>query len=183
MLAVTDRISAFDVVLPDSRSLGKGQVLSGTTLHWFGLTGDIVANHLVTADLNVPVAVGHAELAGRAMLVSGRQRGTDRVRGPRPHHRQRAGRSTARAEVCGIGLPRGLEESAPARADLHARTKATGHDENISFDDGARSSAKGLAERLNELTSAICTRPRPTRGSGGSCSRTRSSSSGRPTRS
>src|SRR4029077_12343644 len=70
LLVATDRISAFDVVLPDPVP-DKGRVLTGLSLHWFDRTRDRVANQLVGAarrDLPAPFA-GDPDLAGRAMLV------------------------------------------------------------------------------------------------------------------
>ena len=71
VIVATDRISAFDVVMPNGIP-DKGRVLTQMSLFWFELTGDIVENHLVTADATeYPACVGkHLEvLAGRSMLV------------------------------------------------------------------------------------------------------------------
>src|SRR5919202_1417601 len=71
VMVATDRISAFDVVLPQPIP-GKGQVLTGVSLHWFDLTKDIVGNHLLTADVGEfppPFKGEYGQLAGRAMLV------------------------------------------------------------------------------------------------------------------
>ena len=71
LLVATDRISAFDVVLPTPIP-DKGRVLTGLSLYWFELTKDLVANHLLSADASVvpdPYRGEAAELAGRSMLV------------------------------------------------------------------------------------------------------------------
>ena len=113
LLLTTDRISAFDVVLPQPIP-AKGQVLNGTTLHWFGLTGHIVANHLLTADVGEfpePFRGRNADLAGRAMLVKRAQmvpiecvaRGYITGSGWKEYRQS--------GSVCGIPLPEGLVES------------------------------------------------------------------------
>src|SRR6476619_6348398 len=71
LMVASDRISAFDVVLPTPIP-GKGQVLTGLSLFWFEATKDLVPNHVITADpTRFPAAFDEArdELAGRAMLV------------------------------------------------------------------------------------------------------------------
>src|SRR6478672_9355774 len=71
LLVATDRISAFDVVLPDPIP-DKGRVLTGLSLFWFELTKDVVANHLLSADATSfpdPYRAEAGELAGRSMLV------------------------------------------------------------------------------------------------------------------
>src|SRR5437764_1553767 len=70
MMVATDRISAFDVVLPQPIP-DKGRVLTGLTLHWLALTEHIIANHLMTADPGrfPPPFADRPDLAGRAMLV------------------------------------------------------------------------------------------------------------------
>ena len=156
LMVATDRISAFDVVLPQPIP-GKGQVLNGTTLHWFELTGDIVANHLLTADVAEfpePFRGRKADLAGRAMLVKRAKmvpiecvaRGYITGSGWKEY---RAGGS-----VCGIPLPEDLVESErlPEPIFTPATKATTGHDENISIDQMAALVGKGLAERLKELT-------------------------------
>jgi phosphoribosylaminoimidazole-succinocarboxamide synthase len=159
LMVATDRISAFDVVLPQPIP-GKGQVLSGTTLHWFGLTGDIVANHLLTADVGEfpePFADRYADLAGRAMLVKRAQmvpiecvaRGYITGSGWKEYRQS--------GSVCGIPLPEGLVESErlPEPIFTPATKATTGHDENISLDQAAALIGKGLAERLKELTLSL----------------------------
>src|SRR5512138_909473 len=74
LVVATDRISAFDVVMPDGIP-GKGKVLTAMSVFWFGLTGGIVGNHLVTDDVDRMAAIlgreiPHAQaLRGRSMLV------------------------------------------------------------------------------------------------------------------
>ncbi len=69
LLVASDRISAFDVVLPTPIP-DKGRVLTALSLHWFALTGDIVANHVISARLeDFPDGAQDPDLAGRSLLV------------------------------------------------------------------------------------------------------------------
>jgi phosphoribosylaminoimidazole-succinocarboxamide synthase len=159
MMVATDRISAFDVVLPTPIP-GKGQVLTGTSLHWFELTGHIVANHLLTADVSEfpgPFAGRYGELAGRAMLVR-RARVVPIecvARGYITGSGWKEYRATGR--VCGIELLSGLVESErlPEPIFTPATKEASGHDVNISLEEMADRVGRGLAERLKELTMTL----------------------------
>jgi phosphoribosylaminoimidazole-succinocarboxamide synthase len=159
MMVATDRISAFDVVLPTAIP-AKGQVLSGLSLHWFELTSHIVANHLITADVSRfpdPFAGKFEELAGRAMLV----RRADVVpiecvaRGYLSGSGWKEYSGTGR--VCGIELPGGLVESGrlPEPIFTPATKEASGHDINISIEEMGERVGRGLAERLKELTLSV----------------------------
>jgi phosphoribosylaminoimidazole-succinocarboxamide synthase len=159
LMVATDRISAFDVVLPQPIP-DKGRVLTGLSLHWFALTGHVVANHLLSADVSAfPAAfAGEAEyLAGRAMLVRRAEvipiecvaRGYLAGSGWKEY-----GQS---GRVCGIELPPGLVESdrLPEPIFTPATKEATGHDINISLDETAERIGRGLAEKLKELTLSL----------------------------
>jgi phosphoribosylaminoimidazole-succinocarboxamide synthase len=137
LLVATDRISAFDVVLPDPIP-HKGEVLTKLSLHWFELLSGIVANHLISADVaDLPDAFARYadRLAGRFMLV---RKATVFpveciVRG------YLAGSGWAEYErtgtVCGMRLPAGLVESSRLPQPMFTpSTKAESgtHDENIS---------------------------------------------------
>src|SRR2546423_9713863 len=154
----SDRISAFDVVLPTAIP-DKGRVLTGLTLFWLEQTADIVPNHLLTADLGEfpqPLA-GDPELAGRAMLVKRARmvpiecvaRGYLSGSGWKEY--------TASGAVCGVPLPEGLRESdrLPEPIFTPATKAASGHDENISLERAGELVGEGLAERLRELTIAL----------------------------
>src|SRR6266571_1427132 len=156
LLVATDRISAFDVVLPQAIP-GKGQVLTGLSLHWFELTRGIVANHLITADVSrfpEPFAGRLDDLAGRAMLVRrARMIPIECVaRGYLSGSGWKEYRETGM--VCGIALPSGLVESErlPEPIFTPATKEATGHDVNISLDETAVRVGRGLAEKLKEVT-------------------------------
>ena len=158
MMVATDRISAFDVVLPTAIP-GKGQVLTGLSLHWFELTKHLVPNHLLTADMAAfpPPFTDDLGLAGRAMLVRRAKvvpiecvaRGYLSGSGWKEYREQ--------GSVCGIALPVGLTESdrLPEPIFTPSTKEATGHDQNISFDETAERIGRGLAERLKELTLGV----------------------------
>ncbi|HEX8099838.1 MAG TPA: phosphoribosylaminoimidazolesuccinocarboxamide synthase [Actinomycetota bacterium] len=158
MMVATDRISAFDVVLPQDIP-GKGQVLTGLSLYWFDQTKDITANHLITADVSAfPKPFTSAdELAGRAMLVQRAEvvpiecvaRGYLSGSGWKEYAKG--------GTVCGIPLPAGLTESdrLPEPIFTPSTKEATGHDINISFEEMTDRVGKGLAERLRELTISL----------------------------
>jgi phosphoribosylaminoimidazole-succinocarboxamide synthase len=159
LMVASDRISAFDVVLPTPIP-DKGRVLSGLSLFWFERTRDIVANHLLTADVDAFPARfrdHRGELAGRAMLVKRAQVVPIEcvARGYLSGSGWKEYRTTGR--VCGIELPPGLVESDRLPEPIFTpATKATeGHDENIALVRAAELVGVGLARRLEELTLAL----------------------------
>jgi phosphoribosylaminoimidazole-succinocarboxamide synthase len=159
MMVATDRISAFDVVLPQAIP-AKGQVLTGLSLYWFDRTSSIVPNHVLTADPTAfppPFAEARDELAGRAMLV---KRATMVpiecvARGYLSGSGWKEYGQTGR--VCGVELPSGLVESEELPEPIFTpATKAeTGHDLNISLEAAAGIVGRGLAEKLKELTLSL----------------------------
>jgi phosphoribosylaminoimidazole-succinocarboxamide synthase len=159
LMVATDRISAFDVVLPQPIPT-KGQVLTGLSLYWFGLTTHIIGNHLITADVGgfpEPFAGKRDDLAGRSMLVKRADmvpiecvaRGYLSGSGWKEYREH--------GNVCGIDLPEGLVESErlPEPIFTPATKEATGHDINISFEETADRVGRGLAERLKEATLSV----------------------------
>jgi phosphoribosylaminoimidazole-succinocarboxamide synthase len=159
LIVATDRISAFDCVLPNAIP-GKGAVLTQMSLFWFDYVTDLVTNHLITADLNSypeelrPFA---AELANRSMLV----RRTDAVavecvaRGYLAGSGWKEYRQTG--EVCGIKLPKGMVESErlPEPIFTPATKAETGHDENISESRMVELVGAELTRKLKDLTLSI----------------------------
>ncbi|MBE0417241.1 MAG: phosphoribosylaminoimidazolesuccinocarboxamide synthase [Coriobacteriia bacterium] len=153
LLVASDRISAFDVVLPDPVPY-KGEVLTKLSLFWFDLLGDIVENHFISADVAdlPPEFAPYADdLRGRFMLVHKATvfpvecivRGYLAGSGWKEYLNS--------ATVCGIPLPGGLRESERLDAPLFTpSTKAEigEHDENISFE---RMSGIVGVEPANEL--------------------------------
>ncbi|HMS17203.1 MAG TPA: phosphoribosylaminoimidazolesuccinocarboxamide synthase [Planctomycetota bacterium] len=152
LLVATDRISAFDVVMPVPVP-GKGIILTQLSLFWFELLKDITGNHLVEADVDaMPMAVrAHRDvLAGRSMLVRRAQvypaecivRGFLLGSGWKDYQRSQT--------VCGIPLPPGLKKNHRFDPALFTpSTKAVvGHDENISFEVLAETVGQDLASEL-----------------------------------
>jgi len=157
LIVATDRLSAFDVVLPDPIP-DKGRVLTQLSLFWFDKLSDIVPNHVISArDFGGQFAPFAASLDGRAMLV----RRTDPIpiecvaRGYISGSGWRDYQKTG--AICGIPLPAGLHESdkLPEPIFTPATKAATGHDENISFDETVARIGRPLAERLRDITLAL----------------------------
>ena len=158
LMVASDRISAFDVVLPTDIP-DKGRVLTALTLFWLAQSEDIVRNHLITADAGEfpPPFTGDPELAGRAMLV--RRARMVPVECVARGYLSGSGWKEYRASrsVCGVELPEGLQESdrLPEPIFTPATKAETGHDENISLERAAELIGRSLAERLKELTIAV----------------------------
>jgi phosphoribosylaminoimidazole-succinocarboxamide synthase len=159
LMVTTDRISAFDVILPTPIP-DKGRVLTGLSVFWFEQTGDLVPNHLSSTDVDTfpPDFSEHRdELAGRSMLV----RRAEMIpiecvaRGYLSGSGWKEYRTTG--EVCGVSLPAGLNESdrLPKPIFTPATKAETGHDENISLERAGELVGEGLAQRLKELTLQI----------------------------
>jgi phosphoribosylaminoimidazole-succinocarboxamide synthase len=159
LMVASDRISAFDVVLPTPIP-GKGQVLTGLSLYWFDLLQSLVPNHLLTADVGAfpaPYTGRYDELAGRAMLVRRAEvvpvecvaRGYITGSGWKDYVKTGA--------VCGITLPGGLVESQRLPDPIFTPTTkaATGHDMPLTFDETASQVGGELAARLREHTLAL----------------------------
>ena len=163
LLVASDRISAFDVVLPTPIP-DKGRVLTGLSRYWFAetQTKGIMPNHLLStsvADLSGSYVEAADELRGRMMIcrraavlpVELIVRGYISGSGWKDYLRSGA--------VCGIQLPDGLRESDRLPRPLFTpSTKAeTGHDENISFDAMASLVGAELAERARDLAVGLYT--------------------------
>ncbi|WP_370324673.1 phosphoribosylaminoimidazolesuccinocarboxamide synthase [Euzebya sp.] len=157
LLVATDRISAFDVVMPTPIP-DKGKVLTGMTAFWLTRLTDVVGNHMVTTD---PDRFGHG-LAAHADLLRGRAMLCRRAE-PLPIECVARGYLAGsgwkeyreRGTVCGIALPDGLVESERLGEVLFTpATKAErgDHDENISLERAADLIGTDLAARVRELT-------------------------------
>lgn len=138
LMVATDRISAYDVIMDDAIP-GKGAVLTELSLFWFDLLGDIVENHLITADVDkYPEACRSyaKQLQGRSMLVKKTQPLSIEciVRGYISGSFWSAYKKDP--VVCGFHLPKGMQESDKFPEPLFTpSTKAElgDHDENISL--------------------------------------------------
>jgi phosphoribosylaminoimidazole-succinocarboxamide synthase len=157
LIVATDRLSAFDVVMPTPIP-DKGHVLTKLSLFWFDLLKDAVPNHVLSAsEFPAPFDPFKEELAGRSMVV--------RKTTPLPIECVARGYLSgsgwkeyqATGKVCGIALPSGLRESdkLPEVIFTPATKAATGHDENISFVRAAEMLGNDLAEKARETTLKI----------------------------
>jgi len=157
LIVATDRLSAFDVVLPTPIP-DKGRVLTQLSAFWFEKLHNIVPHHVLTTTEFTGELAPHANtLRGRAMLV----RKTEPlpidcvVRGYLSGSGWKEYKAGGR--VCGIPLPAGLRESdkLPQPIFTPATKAQTGHDENISFEETAERVGDGLALRLREVSLEI----------------------------
>jgi len=157
LIVATDRLSAFDVVMPTPIP-DKGRVLTQLSLFWFDLLKNTLPNHVLSAtEFPAPFDQFKDELAGRSMVV--------RKTTPLPIECVARGYLSgsgwkeyqATGTICGIPLPSGLRESdkLPEVIFTPATKAATGHDENISFARAAEMLGKDLAEKVRDTTLRI----------------------------
>jgi phosphoribosylaminoimidazole-succinocarboxamide synthase len=154
VIVATDRISAFDWVLPTGIP-DKGRILTGLSLFWFDYLG--VPNHFLSSDPNdmgAAFAARADELAGRSMLV--RKAEVVAIECVARGYLAGSGWKEYRQSgtVCGIPLPAGLRESQqlPEPIFTPATKEEHGHDVNISFEQMARITASELADELRRRT-------------------------------
>ncbi len=160
LFVVTDRISAFDVILPNGIPF-KGKVLNQISNFWFDFTKDIVKNHVVASDVKdypSECKTYQEELNGRSVIgkktkplpVECIVRGYISGSGWKDY--QKTG------SICGISLPEGLRESEKLPEPIFTpSTKAEMgvHDENISFDEVVKIIGKETAEKVRDYTIAV----------------------------
>lgn len=162
MIVATDRISAFDVVMPNAIP-SKGRVLTAMTIFWFEQLGDVVPNHLITANVEeYPAALAgdREQLIGRSMLVKRADvfpiecvaRGYLAGSGWKEY--------TSTGSVCGVKLPAGLRESdrLPEPIFTPATKAETGHDLNISEREVAQLIGADMTEILKRITLELYSR-------------------------
>jgi phosphoribosylaminoimidazole-succinocarboxamide synthase len=153
LMVASDRISAYDVIMDDPIP-DKGKVLTQMSVFWFETTGEIVPNHLISED--VP-----AEVAGRALRVQKLEMYPVEcvVRGYLSGSGWREYKETG--EVCGIGLPAGLQESDKLPEPIFTpATKAEigDHDENIDLERAAEIlGGRAIAEELKRVSIELYT--------------------------
>ena len=160
LMVATDRISAFDFILPDEIPF-KGEVLNRISAFWFDKFADIVPNHLVSidpADFPEEFAEYRDYLAGRAMLVKKAQTIPIEciVRGYLTGSRKKT--YDENGTVCGIQLPEGLTEASKLPEPLFTpSTKAEigDHDENISFERCCEIVGEDIATQIRDLSLKI----------------------------
>lgn len=160
MMIVSDRISAFDVILP-AMITDKGKVLNKISEFWFDYVKDIIPNHIITTKFEeFPEEFRTEEFKDRSMLVKKLKmlpiecivRGYITGSGWKSYKED--------GTVCGIKLPDGLKESEKLPEPIFTpSTKAEeGHDMNISFEEACNLIGKDLAEKVREKTIAIYTK-------------------------
>ena len=160
LMVASDRISAFDYILPDEIP-SKGEVLTRVSAFWFEKFADIIPNHLITMDVpEYPEEYQRyaAYLAGRSMLVKKAEPLPIEciVRG----YLTGSGKKTYDADrtVCGITLPDGLTEASKIAEPIFTpSTKAElgDHDENISFERCCDIVGRDMAEQLRDASLRI----------------------------
>jgi phosphoribosylaminoimidazole-succinocarboxamide synthase len=159
LIVATDRLSAFDVVLPDPIP-GKGEMLTQISNFWFGKTAHIIPNHLLDVPLAdvLPEGTDLALYAGRAVVtrrlkpvpVEAIARGYIIGSGWKDYQ--------ATGGICGIALPPGLKQAQQLPEPIFTpSTKAAvgDHDENVSFDTVVDAVGRELADKVREATLAI----------------------------
>jgi phosphoribosylaminoimidazole-succinocarboxamide synthase len=164
LLVASDRLSAFDVVLPTPIP-DKGRVLTGLSRFWFGQTADIIPNHLLGSNpAELPAGFtdenGRRELRGRMMLCRRARvlpvevivRGYVAGSGWKDYRRNGA--------ICGIRLPEGLRESdrLPAPIFTPSTKEEVGHDQNIGFDALVELVGAPMAERVRDVALRLYSR-------------------------
>jgi phosphoribosylaminoimidazole-succinocarboxamide synthase len=164
LLIATDRISAFDVVLPDGVP-GKGRVLTGISVFWFRMMENIIGNHIVETEVSkFPENLRkYSELLdGRSMLVRKTKpapiecvvRGYLSGSGWKEYKKSK--------KVCGIDLRDGLVKSSRLEEPIFTPStkEEEGHDINITFDTAKEIVGEDLAERLKEVSLKIYSQAR-----------------------
>lgn len=162
LIITTDRLSAFDVVLPDPIPF-KGRVLTQISVFWFDFLSSVVPNHLITADvdeMDLPREIKQkfgSVLEGRSMLVKRAK--------PLPVECVVRGYLTGSGwkdylktgSVCGHRLPEGLRQCGKLERPLFTpATKAvTGHDENIDFKETVKRTGEDVAKKAERLSIAL----------------------------
>ena len=154
LIVATDRLSAFDVILPTPIP-DKGRVLTQLSLFWFDLLRDVIPNHVTSAtDFPGPFDKFRDELAGRSMLVQKTKPLPIEcvVRGYLSGSGWKDYRATG--NICGIVLPNGLLESGrlPEPIFTPATKAVSAHDENISFEQAEKLIGKELAGKVRAVS-------------------------------
>jgi len=152
LIISTDRVSAFDVVLPNGIP-EKGKVLTAMSVYWFRIMEDIIPNHLIASKINdfpEHIKQYRSVIEGRSMLVKKAKplpvecivRGYLSGSGWKEY--------MEKGSVCGISLPQGLLEGSELPEPIFTpSTKAeTGHDENITFEEMKKIIGAQLAEEV-----------------------------------
>jgi phosphoribosylaminoimidazole-succinocarboxamide synthase len=161
LIVTTDRLSAFDVILPQPIP-GKGEVLTRVANFWFDRTKDIIPNHISDTPLEevVPDASLRAQLGDRALVVKKLKplpieaivRGYLIGSGWKDYQNN--------GSVCGIALPKGLQQADKLPEAIYtpsSKAEVGEHDENISFEETIKLVGQDLAEQVRDVSLKIYT--------------------------
>jgi phosphoribosylaminoimidazole-succinocarboxamide synthase len=159
LMVATDRLSAFDVVLPDPIP-GKGEMLTQISNFWFGKTAHIIPNHLTGEDVASVLPAGvDAALYARRAVVAKRLKPVPVEAIARGYIIGSGWKSyKATGDICGIKLPEGLQQAAKLPEPIFTpSTKAAvgDHDENVSFDAVVALVGEDMANAVRKATLAI----------------------------
>ncbi|MFB3883924.1 MAG: phosphoribosylaminoimidazolesuccinocarboxamide synthase [Thermodesulfobacteriota bacterium] len=165
LIVATDRISAFDVVMPNPIP-DKGRVLTQLSKFWFDMTREIVLNHILSTDVkDFPGECRSYQeiLRDRSMLVVKTEPLPIEcvVRGYLSGSGWEEYRKTG--QICGVKLPKGLVESSKLREPIFTpatKEEIGQHDENITFEKAGDIVGKELAKRLRDISLAVYKRAR-----------------------
>ena len=160
LMVATDRLSAYDVIMPDPIP-DKGKILTQLSIFWFNLLSDIVPNHLIEWDVSSFPSECQAYqdiLAGRSMLVKKVEplpiecvvRGYISGSGWKSYKKNRT--------ICGISLPAGLKESEKLPEPLFTpstKEEVGLHDININFEEAVNRVGRDVAEQVRDLSLSI----------------------------
>ncbi|MFC1516817.1 phosphoribosylaminoimidazolesuccinocarboxamide synthase [Thermodesulfobacteriota bacterium] len=160
LIVATDRLSAFDVIMPEPIP-DKGKILTGISLFWFELLAPLVPNHVVSHDVELypePCELYADSLRGRSMIVKKAMPLPIEcvVRGYISGSGWTSYKKTG--EICGIKLPAGLKESEKLPEPIFTpstKEELGNHDINIDFEEAAKRIGKERAEAVKDLSLAI----------------------------
>jgi phosphoribosylaminoimidazole-succinocarboxamide synthase len=162
LIVATDRVSAYDVVMPNGIP-DRGRVLTQISLFWFDLLQDVIPNHVISGAMkDLPEDLRSEEIDGRFMLCKKAQpvmiecvvRGYLAGSGFREYKKS--------GTVCGVELPKGLKKGSQLPEPIFTpATKAEdGHDENISFEQACDVAGEDIMKRLRDASIELYTRGR-----------------------
>ncbi|MFP4140774.1 MAG: phosphoribosylaminoimidazolesuccinocarboxamide synthase [Planctomycetota bacterium] len=162
LIVATDRVSAYDVVMPNGIP-DRGRVLTQISLFWFDLLKDVIPNHVISGAMkDLPDDLRSEEVDGRFMLCKKAQpvmiecvvRGYLAGSGFREYKKS--------GTVCGVELPKGLKKGSQLPEPIFTpATKAEdGHDENISFEQACDIAGEDIMKRLRDASIELYTRGR-----------------------
>ena len=154
LMVASDRLSAFDVVLPDVIPF-KGQLLTQISNFWFNKSKDIIANHLTHTPVQEVITNADSDLIGRAVVVKKLKALPVEaiVRGYIIGSGWKDYKNTG--QICGIDLPKNLQQAEKLAEPIFtpsSKANVGDHDENISFEQMIEKIGKNLAQQIKEVS-------------------------------